>query len=164
MYTEGDSEGCSKRLKPAEALSKAYKYCAYQERSHLEVKRKLYSYGLYSSDVDEILSRLISEGFINEERFAKAYAGGKFRIKKWGRNKIINQLESHGLTKRCIEAGLKELDQADYKRTLEGLIEKKSVQSTEENLFKKRDSVAKFLIAKGYESELVWQKVKELIK
>jgi regulatory protein len=164
MYTDGDSERYIKRLTPAEALSKAYKYCTYQERSHLEVKRKLFSYGLYSSDADEILSRLIAEGFINEERFAKAYAGGKFRIKKWGRNKIQHQLQTQGLTKRCIEAGLKELDQAEYKKTLEGLIEKKLLQSTEENLFKKRDSIAKFLITKGYESELVWQMIKDIIK
>ncbi len=164
MYTDDESISFKKRLTAGEALSKIYKYCAYQERSHLEVKRKLYSYGLYSSDVNEILSKLITEGFLNEERFAKAYAGGKFRVKKWGRNKILHQLESKGLTKRCIEAGLKELDQSAYAETLTELIQKKSLYSKEENLFKKRDSIARFVIAKGYEPELVWQMIKEIIK
>ncbi len=164
MFNDEEPGNHKKRLTPAEALSKALKYCAYQERSHLEVKRKLYSYGLYSSDVDEMLSKLITEGFLNEERFAKAFAGGKFRIKKWGRNKILHELESQGLTKRCIEMGLKELDSITYKETLTDLIQKKVSNSTEQNLFKKRDSIARYAIGKGYEPELVWQLVKEIIK
>ena len=162
MHTDDDSPAFKKKLTPAQALSKVYKYCAYQERSHLEVKRKLYSYGLYSSEVDELLSRLITEGFVNEERFAKAYAGGKFRIKKWGRNKITYLLEAQGLTKRCIEAGLKKLDKVDYEQTLEQLIVKKMSQLDEPNAFKKRNLVARFAIAKGYESDLVWRLIKTL--
>jgi regulatory protein len=113
-----------KRLSPTEALAKIQRYCAYQERSHKEVKNKLYEYGLYASQVDEILSQLITEGFLNEERFAKAYAGGKFRIKKWGKLKIINELEFLGLTKNCIQRGLKEIEPSDYARTLKLLIKK----------------------------------------
>src|SRR5579871_6478535 len=89
-----------------DALSKIYRYCAYQERSHREVKNKLFEYGLYSNQVDEIVSRLITEGFLNEERFAKAFAGGKFRMLKWGRIKIEQELEREGLTPRCIARGL----------------------------------------------------------
>ncbi len=163
MDFQDEFQQLKKKLTPAEALSKIYKYCAYQERSHLEVKRKLYSYQLYSSEVDELLSRLISEGFLNEERYAKAFAGGKFRIKKWGRNKILHQLEAQGLTKRCIESGLKELDASLYHKTLRELLEKKSSLIEEQNLFKKRDKVARFAIYKGYESDLVWQLVKEII-
>lgn len=140
-----------------EALSKIESYCAYQERSHKEVKNKLFSYGLYASEVDELLSHLISAGFLNEERFAKAFAGGKFRMKKWGRLKIKNELEQLGLTKRCIERGLKEIEQPDYMHELKTLLKKKWLSVKEENLFRKRDKVARYAIMKGYEPELVWE-------
>ncbi len=78
-----------KKQTPEEIKKKILRYCTYQERSHKQVKDRLYAYGLYSAEVNEMLSFLITEGFLNEERYAKAFAGGKFRIKKWGRNKII---------------------------------------------------------------------------
>ncbi len=152
-----------KRFSPTEALAKIQHYCAYQERSHKEVKTKLYDYGLYSSQVDEIVSQLITDGFLNEERFAKAYAGGKFRMKKWGKLKIKNKLEFLGLTKNCIQRGLKEIEPADYSKTLKALIKKKSDESKEENFFKKRDKVARFVIGKGYEPELVREYVRDLM-
>ena len=151
------------RISPAQALTKIYRYCAYQERSHQEVKNKLYDYGLYSSEVDELISRLITEGFLNEECFAKAFAGGKFRMKKWGRLKIEHELKSLGLTRNCIGLGMKEIDAADYARTLKNLLKKKAQQIIEENSFKKRDRVARFAIAKGYEPEQVWELVKEIL-
>ena len=152
------------KLTPQVARSKIQHYCAYQERSHKEVKNKLYDYGLYTNEVDEILSQLISDGFLNEERFAKAFAGGKFRMKKWGKLKIENELKFLGLTKRCIASGLKEIESSDYSKTLKVLIEKRAEQSVEMNLFKKRDKIARFVIGKGYESELVWEMVKELVE
>jgi len=152
-----------KRFSPTEALAKIQRYCAYQERSHKEVKTKLYDYGLYSSQVDEIVSQLITDGFLNEERFAKAYAGGKFRMKKWGKLKIKNELEFLGLTKNCIQRGLKEIEPTDYSKTLKALIKKKSAESKEENLFKKRDKVARFVIGKGYEPEMVWEYIRDLM-
>lgn len=159
-YEEGSKK--KKRLSPKEALLKIESYCAYQERSHKEVKNKLFTYGLYASEVDEILSQLISTGFLNEERFAKAYAGGKFRMKKWGRLKIKSELEQLGLTKRCIERGLKEIDQPDYSKTLKTLLKKKWASLKEENLFKKRDKVARYAISKGYEADMVWENIRDL--
>jgi len=146
---------------PAEALTKAEAFCAYQERSHQEVRDKLYTFGLWKTDVEEILTRLITSGFLNEERFAKAFAGGKFRIKHWGRNKIENELKHRGISKRCIQTGLKEIDEREYRKTLSQLIRKKNKILTEPNLFKKRDKVARFLIGKGFEPELVWITVME---
>jgi len=151
------------KFTPAQALGKIQKYCAYQERSHQEVKRKLYSYGLTVDETDEIISKLITDNFLNEERFAKAFAGGKFRIKKWGRNKIEHQLESFGLTKNCITRGLKEIDPSDYNKTLRALLRKKTEEVSEENLFAKRNKIARFAISKGYEPELVWEMVKEIM-
>src|SRR5882672_9060243 len=119
-----------------QALSKIYRYCAYQERSHREVKNKLFEYGLPVAEADEILSRLITERFLNEERYAKAFAGGKFRMMKWGRLKIQRELEMEGLTPKCIARGLAEIDSKDYSKTLFGLIKNKSAQMAEPNLFK----------------------------
>jgi regulatory protein len=154
----------NKSISLTEALAKIYSYCAYQERSHKEVKNKLYEYGLPENEVDELLTRMITEGFLNEERFAKAFAGGKFRIKKWGRLKIINELEAHGLTKKCIQKGLNEIDLGDYSKTLKALVKKKATQVSEGNIFKKRDKVARYLISKGYEPEQVWEMVKDVME
>lgn len=161
-FDEGESSR-KKKLTPTEALARAYRYCAYQERSHQEVKNKLYSFGLYSDEVDELLSRLITEGFLNEERFAKAYAGGKFRMQKWGRVKILNELNALGLSKNCISRGMKEIADDDYQQTLRQLLEKKEAASDETNIFRKRDKLAKYAISRGFESDLVWKMVKALL-
>ncbi len=145
---------------PKDAFIKISHYCAYQERSHKEVRSKLYEYELHKTEVEEILTRLITEGFLNEERFARAFAGGKFRIKKWGRNKIIHELESHGVTPKCIQKGLKEIDSVEYLKTLNNLIKKKLALTEEVNPYKKKSGVAKFVIGKGYEPEVVWEILK----
>jgi regulatory protein len=118
---------------------------------------------LYSSDVNEIISYLITEGFLNEERYAKAFVGGKFRMKKWGRLKIVRELEGKGLTTNCIRIGLREIDQADYLKSLQSIIQKKSEEIDEQNMFVKRNRIARFAMQKGYEPELVWREVKELL-
>jgi regulatory protein len=151
-----------KKLTSTEAFARACRYCAYQERSHSEVKNKLYEFGLSRSDVDELLSRLITDGFLNEERFAKAFAGGKFRMKNWGRLKIVSELEAHGLTPNCIRSGLKEINDDDYRETLINILRKKSDQLLEENEFVRRDKLSKYAIQKGFEPDLVWKTLKEL--
>jgi regulatory protein len=150
-----------KKLTSSEALAKIYRYCAYQERSHQEVRNKLFEFGLYKSEVDELISTLITEGFLNEERFAKAFAGGKFRMKKWGRLKIVNELEAKGLTGNCIKSGLKEIDENEYRATLEKLVTKKSSLLSEKDQFVKRDKLSKFAIQKGFEPDIVWSLLKE---
>ena len=151
------------RLSPKEALAKIQHYCAYQERSHKEVKSKLFEYGLYASVVDELISHVITQGFLNEERFAKAFAGGKFRIKKWGKLKIQNELEFLGVSKRNITTALKEIDRVEYTKTLKSLINKKASQTTEQNSFKRKNLIARFVISKGYETELVWEMLKDML-
>lgn len=146
----------NKRLTPQQALQKIRHYCAYQERSHKEVRNRLFEMGLYSNQVEEILSQLIADGFLNEQRFASAFAGGKFRMKKWGRIKIRRELEMHGLTDKCIQIGLNEIHASNYLSTLESILEKKWATVDEPLLIKKKDKVAKFAIAKGYEPDLVW--------
>lgn len=149
-----------KKLTPQQALQKIYHYCAYQERSHKEVRSKLYNYGLWGSEVEDLLTRLITEDFLNEERFAKSYAGGKFRMKKWGRLKIERELSGHGLTDKCIKIGLKEIDKEDYQNTLKAIVEKKWSEVIESNSFKKKDKIARYAIMKGFEPDLVWGIIK----
>jgi regulatory protein len=146
-----------------EAKEKIQHYCAYQERSHQEVRRKLYDYGLGSTDVDNLITDLITDGFLNEERYAKAFAGGKFRMKKWGRLKIIHALEAHGLTKNCINSGLKEIDPDDYEKVLTEIILKKNEELDESNPYTQKDKISKAAILKGYEPELVWRIIKKEI-
>ena len=152
-----------KKLTLSEAKTRIFRYCVYQERCHQEVKDKLYEFGLRSSDVDELLTDLITDGFLNEERFAKAFVGGKFRMKSWGRLRITRELEAKGLTGNCIKSGLKEIDEDDYQKTLMTLIRKKSAMLEEENTFVLRDKVSRFVIQKGFEPDLVWSILKEEI-
>jgi regulatory protein len=161
-----DQDGIKKKkikLTPAQALPKIQKYCAYQERSHKEVRNKLFEYNLWPNEVEEVISQLITDNFLNEERFAKAYAGGKFRIKKWGKLKIVNELNRLGLTERCINKGLKEIDSSDYHKTLRTLLKKKANELKESNSFIKRNKIARFAISKGYESDVVWEFVKDIL-
>ena len=152
-----------KKYSTQEATGKIQRYCAYQERSHLEVRQKLFEYGMKEQETDEIVTNLITSGFLNEERYAKAFAGGKFRMKKWGRLKIIRALESQGLTKNCIKAGLTEIDQPTYEDTLRQLLIKKAHQVDEKIKYVQRDKVAKFALLKGYEPELIWELLKEIV-
>lgn len=143
-----------------EAKIKLARYCAYQERSQKEVRKKLNELGIYGDDAEEVIAELITDNFINEERFAKAFIGGKFRVKRWGRNKILSAIRQYDVSDYCIRKGMKEIDEEHYKSTLENLIESKNESVQEENLFVKRNKIAKFVIAKGFEPELVWQILK----
>jgi regulatory protein len=154
----------NKKISADEARQKIYRYCAYQERTHQDVKNKLFEMGLRTDDVDSLVTSLITEGYLNEERFAKAFAGGKFRIKSWGRIKIIHELEARGLTKNCIQSGMKEIDDADYLKTLHTVLTKKASLMKGNDLFVKRDKLAAYGIQKGFEPELVWLHVKAIIK
>lgn len=153
-----------KTATPEEAKQKIRRYCAYQERSHLEVRTKLYSYGLHRGDVEAITVDLITDGYLNEERFAKAYAGGKFRMKKWGRVKIVHALEAKGVSANCIKIGMREIDDESYAITLRNLLEEKLKSLDSPNNFVLRNKLSTFAISKGYESELVWREVRDLIR
>lgn len=152
-----------KKQTPQQAKQKIEQYCAYQERSHLEVRNKLYGYGLYRDEVDEILFNLITEGFLNEERFAKVFAGGKFRMKRWGRIKITHGLEAKGVSQNCIRIGLKEIEESEYQKALRELLQAKSEIVREDNLYTTRDKLSKYAIQKGYEPDLVWRTLRDLL-
>jgi regulatory protein len=152
-----------KAVTPEQLRQKIERYCAYQERCHQEVKSKLYSLGAAGAEVDEIMSSLIVDGYLNEERFAKAFAGGKFRMKKWGRLKIVNELEKKGVSKNCIISGLKEIDDDDYLQTLSTVLTQKAETIEEPNMYVLRDRLSNHAIQKGFEPELVWNVLRELL-
>jgi len=146
----------SKYYSKEEALQKAKQYCAYQERCHSEVKEKLYSFGLYKNDVDELLSELISDNYLNEERFAMQYAGGKFRIKQWGRVKIKYSLKQKQVSDYCIKKALAAISETDYLKTLEKLFEQKlKTLRAEKNMFTKKRKLQDHLMQRGFEVGLI---------
>ncbi len=146
----------SQTFTPSQALPKIKHYCAYQERCHAEVKEKLYSFGLYKKEVEKIIADLISENYLNEERFALLYAGGKFRIKHWGKNKIKQALKQKQVSDYSIKKALKEIDDSDYIKTFEKLAEQKmKTLKGEKNIFIKKRKMQDFLLMKGYETDLI---------
>ncbi|NRB62689.1 MAG: RecX family transcriptional regulator [Saprospiraceae bacterium] len=147
-----------------EALLKLQWYCVYQDRCHQEVRRKGRELGVYADDLEEIITELIQGDFLNEERFARSYARGKFRMKKWGRNRIQQELKYRHISDYCIRMAMQEIDDLDnYNDTIVALIQKKADRTIETNLFKKRAQVAQYVIRKGYEPDLVWKLVKEAL-
>jgi regulatory protein len=143
-------------------LNKAIKYCTYQERSQQEVRDKLYELGLHRTEVEQGIAHLVSENYLNEQRFAIAYAGGKFRIKEWGRIKIKLALKQKKVSDYCIRKALEEISSSDYKKTLSKVLTSKSKDVKEKNPLKKKYKVAQYAISRGFEPELVWEEMKEL--
>ncbi len=141
---------------PQQALPKIKQYCAYQERCHAEVKEKLYSFGLYKKEVEKIIADLINENYLNEERFAIQYAGGKFRIKHWGKNKIKQALKQKQVSDYCIKKALKEIEGEDYIKAFDKLVEQKlKTLKSEKNIFIKKRKLQDFLVMKGYEFSMI---------
>ena len=147
-----------------EALKLLENYCAYQERCHKEVIDKLKKMRMIPEVIDNIVVHLITHNFLNEERFAKAFARGKFRIKKWGKNRIVSELKFRQISKYSIESALKEIDLDDYYKTLHELTLKRIAQVNEKNYYKKKKKVADYLLYRGWESHLIYEKLNELIK
>ncbi len=138
------------------AYRKAAAYCAYQERSQHEVRNKLYTLKMNSSDIENIIAKLVQDNFINEERFAIAYAGGKFRIKHWGKVKIKMMLKQKQVSTFCINKALNGISSDDYLQTLDQLIHAAETKIIEKNPQIKKQLISQKLIARGFEAELVW--------
>lgn len=145
-------------------LQKAASYCAYQERTQDEVRQRLKKWNVWGEEADELIAELISMNYLSEERFAKTYAGGKFRMKNWGRMKIRQELNRRGLSQYSIEKGMGEIEDKTYVENLKTLLVKKKnlLLKTESDAFKLKQKLVRFALGKGYESELVWKVVEEL--
>lgn len=146
-----------KKLTAEQALQRAKLYCAYQERCHAETKQKLYSFGLIKSDVDRIVSNLIEEDYLNEERFAAAFARGKFRMKHWGRVKIAYELKQKNVSEYCIRKAVKQIAEDEYLEVLGKLAgEKLKELNDEKSEMMRRKKVHDYLLQKGYERDLIF--------
>jgi regulatory protein len=147
-----------------EATKRMERYCAYQERCHKEVHQKLKEMRMIPEAIEQIISHLLKHNFLNETRFSQAFARGKFSVKKWGKNRIVRELKFREISKYNISIALQEITETEYQKTFHVLAEKRLSQITsEENLQKKRKKLADYLLYRGWESNLVWVKVKELI-
>ncbi len=147
-----------------EAKRKLEQYCSYQERCHKEVNQKLLNMHMIPQAIDQIIVHLLDNNFLNEERFANAFVRGKFRIKKWGRYRITQELKQKDITKNLITAALKQITDAEYMQTFHELSEKKAASIKETNTQKKKKKLADYLLYRGWESHLVYDKVNQLIQ
>jgi regulatory protein len=145
------------------ALQKAKHYCAYQERCHSEVRDKLYSFKLHRNEVEQLLTQLIEEDYLNEERFAIAYAGGHFRIKNWGKEKIKYALKQKQVSEYCIRKALATISNTDYNKTFYTVADKKlATLKSEKNIFIKKKKMKDYLQQKGFELKLINDYLKDL--
>lgn len=144
-----------KSLTKEQALQKLKHYCAYQERCHSEVKDKLYNLGVWKKDHDEIIATLIEENYLNEERFAISYAGGKWRMKQWGRVKIKYELKQKQVSEYCIKKALKQIDEEEYKNVLQKLAKERYDSLKGEQYLVRKKKTIDYLVLKGYEHELI---------
>ncbi len=151
-----------KNYTPEQAFQKLKQYCAYQERSHHEAKEKLYSFGLRKTEVEPLLSKLIEEGYLNEERYAILFAGGHFRSKKWGRIKINAALQQKKVSSFNIKKGLKVIAEADYRKCLLQLASTKWNSIKSEQWISRMAKTTNYLLQKGYESNLIQDAIAQI--
>ncbi len=144
-----------------EALQKLKHFCSYQERCHADVREKLYNLNVNKEFHDELVSALILENYLNEERFAKMYASGKFRINEWGKRKIQQQLNQKQISEYCIKKALADIDESEYLDTFQKHARKKLESLKSGNQFERASKVNNFLFQKGFESFLIQQFIKE---
>jgi regulatory protein len=147
-----------------EAKKKLEYYCAYQERCHKEVTKKLKDMYMIPQAIDVIIVHLLQHNFLNEERFAKTFVSGKFKIKKWGKRRLTLELKRKDIGKVNINQALSEIREAEYIEVFNDLAEKKVVLIKETNKFKKKKKLIDYLLYRGWESHLVFNKVNELVK
>ncbi len=156
-----------KTYTPDQAYVKIRHYCAFQERTHQEVKMKLRGYGLAWSDIEQMISKLIEEGFLNEERFAAAFVGGKFRMKQWGRKKIEMELRKKQVSEYNVKKAIRdEIDMDEYQKTISKLIEKKwnSIKPADDTMYTKQAKVRAYMLQRGFENNFISEGMKAFLK
>lgn len=158
---KSNSQGKSYTVK--EATLKLMQFCAYRDRSQKEVEDKLLEMRMIPAAREEIVMKLMQEGFLNEERFARSFVRGKFRIKKWGRIRIKQELKLKDISAPIIRLAMEEIDDKKYYSTLCDLAEKKLNLLKEPNHFKLRKKLSDHLLRKGYEANLVYEVTSNLL-
>ena len=155
--SRNSSSKVRRNLTKEQALQKLKHYCAYQERCHSEVREKLFSLGVWKKDHDEIISALIEKNYLNEERFAIAYAGGKWRVKQWGRQKIKYALKQKQVSDYCIKKAMKQIDEDEYLEVMTRVAEEKYAALKKEQYLVRKKKTMDHLVARGLETDIVRQ-------
>jgi regulatory protein len=150
-----------KSFSQTELLQKAAHYCAYQERCHSEVREKLAEWGCRGLDAESIMAQLIEQNYLNEERFAIAFASGKFRTLQWGKKKIMLELKQRDLSDYCIQKALRAIDEDDYLEALKQLAIKKYASISDKQPFIRKQKTVQYLLSKGFEKNMIMDIVKE---
>ena len=153
----------AKWISRQDALKKLQRYCAYQDRCHQEVRHKLLDLGLYGADVEDVITDLITENFLNEERFARSYARGKFRMKQWGRVRIRRELKQRNIPDYCIRKAMEEIAAADYEEVLAGVLQKRLPKIRETQPYQIRKKLVDYALSRGYEIGLAWEQARRLV-
>jgi Uncharacterized protein conserved in bacteria len=148
-----------KHLSYAMALSKSQRFCSYQERCVYEIRLKLKDWGIGEQDASKIVLELIKENYLNDERFARIYTSGKFRIKRWGKIKISRELSKRQIDDSFIRSAINEIDQDEYLKLLEELLRKKSKEIKTDDTFIFNNKLAAYAVSHGYETDLVWKTI-----
>ena len=138
-------------------------YCAYQDRCHKEVEQKMWEFNLIPEAKELILLSLMKDDFLNEERFSKSYARGKFRIKNWGKQRIVRELKFRDISAYNIKTALKEIDETEYLKTLYSITENRNEVISEPNVYKRKKKLIEFLMRKGFENDLIFKTVNEIL-
>ena len=144
------------------AIDRLKNYCALQDRCQNDITKKMKEWGLLETTQTQILDILIIEKYVDEERYAKSFSRGKFQIKKWGKVKISSELRKKKISEKIITIGINEIEESDYLDTLDKLLLKKKNSIKDKNLFIKKRKIADFLFQRGFESDLVWNKLRRL--
>ena len=146
-----------------EARRRMEQFCAYRERCHQEVVGKLRSMGMIPEAVDTIVVGLIEGGFLSEERFAKAFARGKFRQKGWGKARIRRELKMRQVTEFLIMKALEEIELPEYLETFDAIAIKRWKQLADvSDRQKKLRKFVDYLLYRGWDVDMILEKAKEL--
>ena len=147
-----------------ELLLHAERFCAYRERCTFEVRQKMKELGADANKTEKVIASLSNDDYLNDERFAHLFVSGKFRIKRWGKNKIKAELRMKNISDSLISKGLSAIDDLEYEKTIHHLIKKKEKEVKSNDLKIKIQKIGMYLLSKGYESNLIWEQIKLLIR
>ncbi len=151
-----------KYISKEQAKQKLQRYCAYQERCHKEVRNKLLNLGIYGDDLEEVIYDLITENFLNEERFAQSFARGKYRMSEWGRNRILMELKRREISAYCIRKAMAEIDEEEYQAIMYRAVKKRFLANTKLDPYPRKQKILAFAYRKGYEFEEVQRHLNQL--
>jgi regulatory protein len=145
-------------------IGRARRYCAFQERSTKELSDKLKAWKVIPAMTERVIKQMVKEGYLDEERFARAFASGRFRLKHWGKTKIQYELRGRKVPDEIIQLAMDEIDEEEYKEILLEVIKKKNKEINVEDQYARKKKLTSFALQKGYEYEVIREAIEKLLK